>query len=625
MNHLNTICGHGDFKAVSAPLLEEITLSGDLSHPVWQKVAYFDDFSCQSGAGEFKDRVAVPAKDPTQIRVFRDRKHIYFGGICFQKKVTVRPRENKDHSGAFAGDGVEIMLGYQEPEPYLVMLRLSADGGRFTSGVDFDLFEAETKITNEGWRFEIKLPLAALHAWSWKINFNFFRENTAHDEYQAFSNIDFSSHEVQPMAELLLCSYDEAMLYRLGGLPENPVSRQTYQDAVRSTALTAYYMVIPPYLAFVRKDSIDICFETAGNAAGCVEYQKAGSDVWHSVTDTPCRFHRLTLTGLEPGREYIYRAGAKARVYGGFVFEKETSFIMPPADNASEIRCTFTSDVHSSTRNLDRLLRLPAAQQADILFDCGDLSCQCTTGRLAVFQSGFDCYVRHAGGKKLIAGVCGNHDHYGFYNRHFMDMYCGNGKNGYGAFRSGPVLFILLDNGVDVQFDDREVLENIAMRNRQRQWLLELQQTDLWKETIFHVAVTHMTAYNEKYGSRELIRMLDGVFDFSPEKRLHALIGGHLHFYYAQMPGEMEFLLDMQWSDNHTAEVAVTRPPQAFPYFVMCIPAVCGLNADGRKAALLSLHATAESLELKLFSIDGKVKHAFEIDPAGKCLKRMIE
>ena len=174
-------------------------------------------------------------------------------------------------------------------------------------------------------------------------------------------------------------------------------------------------------------------------------------------------------------------------------------------------------------------------------------------------------------------------------------------------------------------FGHLTVLENIAMRNRQRQWLLELQQTDLWKETIFHVAVTHMTAYNEKYGSRELIRMLDGVFDFSPEKRLHALIGGHLHFYYAQMPGEMEFLLDMQWSDNHTAEVAVTRPPQAFPYFVMCIPAVCGLNADVRKSALLSLHATAESLELKLFSIDGKVKHAFEIDPAGKCLKRMIE
>ena len=624
MNHLNTICGHGDFKAVSAPLLEEITLSGDLSHPVWQKAAYFDDFSCQSGAGEFKDRVAIPAKDPTQIRVFRDRKHIYFGGICFQKKVNIRPRENKDHSGAFAGDGVEIMLGYQEPEPYLVMLRLSADGGRFTSGVDFDLFEAETKITNEGWRFEIKLPLTALQAWSWKINFNFFRENTAHDEYQAFSNIDFSSHEVQPMAELLLCSYDDAMLYRTGTLPENPASRKTYQDAVRSTALPAYQMVIPPYLAFASSDGINVCFETAGTAAGCVEYKKSGSAAWQTVTDDPGRFHRLALTGLEPGMEYIYRAGAGTSVYGGFIFEKETSFIMPAADHASETRCIFTSDVHSHTRNLERLLELPAAREADIFLDGGDLSCQCTTGRLSVAGSGFASYVRHAAGKKIIAGVCGNHDHYGFYNRYFLDLHCGDGRNTFGAFRSGPVLFILLDNGVDIRFDALEVQKNMEMRNRQKQWLLELQHTKIWQETVFHVAVTHMTAYNEKYGSREFMSMLDGVFDSTPGKRLHALIGGHLHFYYAQMPGEKTFRMDMQWSGDHTAEVAITEPPAAFPYFVMCVPAVCGLNGDTEKAALLSLHATEEVLDLELFSISGEIKHAFRIEPSGKCLKKTI-
>ncbi len=609
MNLLNATFNHGVFKAISAPLLDTTpSLSGELDASAWKDATVFFDMECDG-------------KEPsnaTEFRIFRDRSHLYIGGICSQGRIVVPNRPSKDGWHAFAGDGIEIMLGGGEPQPTLAMLRLSADGGRFSSGILLEQWEAACNISDNQWRFEIRLPLKALQSWSYKIGFNIFREDASTGEYQQWIPCEFSAHEIESLGELLLCNYDEAILYRTGTLPASPSSRTDYERTVIETASPSCRLASPPWLTNPTKHSIDVCFVTRSVCHAEVEYKPLIAEVWQKSSSDISNVHRLTIEVCGCG-EYCYRILTKSSVYGKPEVSSTFKFKMITDDCDAKITACLLSDVHADASNLSRLLALPQASTADVIFDLGDISLQCTTGANSILESGLRLYSELADGGKPIVGLRGNHDHYGFYNHIHTKMLCGDGKCPYGAFRYGPVLFILLDNGVDIRQDAAEVAANQQLRDEQRQYLLKLKKTDDWKRTTFHVALTHMTAYNDKYGSQEFIRMLDGVFDDSPQNRLHALIGGHLHFYYSQMPHEDIFDIDMEWSSDHTPEVRIDRPPKSFPWLTLCIPAACGLDGDGDKASLLSLEADKSQLHLSLLSVLGEPKHTFNISPDGHC------
>ncbi len=608
MNSLNTTSTNGRFKAVAAPLLEGPSeLSGDLSFSSWQKAANISDFSCDG---------AIPSNH-TEMRIFRDRENLYIGGLCHQEKLVIQQRPSKDDWYAFAGDGVEIMLGYGEPSPILSMLRLSADGGRFSCGISMNRWQSAVRSFNWGWSFEIRVPFDAVHVWSYRIGFNAFREDASVSEYQQWIPTEFSSHEIESLGEILLCSYSDAILFRTGILPQNSATRSGYEQAVHTTAIPSCRLNSLPWLSNPTDDSIDVCFVTHGVAYGEIEYRRMNAMQWIRTSGETSIFHRITVPDLEPDTDYAYRILSKSSVYGKPELSNTFHFRTPPSNNDAIVKACFFSDAHGDVVNLTRLVALPQIQDSDIMFDLGDISLQCTSGLNSVMDSGLRLYLERANGTKIVTGVCGNHDHYGFYNRDHARMFCGDGRKSYGAFRYGPVLFILLDSGVDIKIDDAEVRANQKLRDEQRDFLMHLMKTSQWTETSFHIALIHMTAYNDKYGSTEIMRMLDGIFGDSPNNRLHALIGGHLHFYYSQMPGEGMFNIDCVWSSDSTPEVKIDRPPASFPWLTLCIPAACGLNGDREKASVLSLVADENSLRLDLLAVNGEIKHSFLLTPDG--------
>ena len=610
MNRLNTTSVHGIFKAVSAPLLDgESTLSGDLSASTWRNAESFTDFTCD---GE-------QAANHTEMRVFRDRSSLYIGGICRQERLVIRERPSKDGWYAFAGDGVELMLGFGEPLPTLAMLRLSADGGRFSSGIAMENWQAAVCTHSWGWSFEIRVPFTSMQAWSYRIGFNAFREDASTAEYQQWIPTEFSSHEIDSLGEILLCSYDDAILFRTGVLPQNTASRNDYEQTVRETAIPACRLDSLPWLSNPTSNGIDVCFVTYGAAHGEIEYRRLYSEKWLKVTDDVALFHRITISGLESNTVYEYRILTKNSVYAKPFQTAAFRFRTPPCDTDAIVKACFFSDAHADVATLSRLVALPQLQDTDIVFDLGDISLQCTSGVNSIMDSGLRLYLELAKGSKIVAGVCGNHDHYGFYNRDHAKMLCGDGVKTYGSFRYGPVLFILLDSGVDIRVDEEEVIANQRLRDEQRDYLTRIKKTPQWTGTAFHVALIHITAYNDKYGSSEIMRMFDGIFDDSAENRLHALIGGHLHFYYSQLPGEDRFNLDYEWSGDSTAEVKIDTPPSSFPWLTLCIPAACGLNGDHEKASALSLSANDRLLRLDLLAVDGRTMHSFQISPDGRC------
>ena len=551
------------------------------------------------------------------MRIFRDRSNLYIGGICRQKRLVVQERRSKDDWNAFAGDGVEIMLGYGEPSPNLSMLRLSADGGRFSSGISMNSWQSAVRSFDWGWSFEIRVPFDELHTWAYRIGFNAFREDASVSEYQQWIPTEFSSHEVESLGEILLCNYSDAIMFRTGTLPQNSATRSDYEQAVRTTAVLSCRLNSLPWLSNPTEDSIDVCFVTHGVAHGEIEYRRMDSSQWIRISGETSVFHRIPVSELDSDTDYAYRILTKSSVYGKPVQSEVFHFRMPPFNNDATVKTCFFSDVHGDVVNLARLVALPQIQDSDIMFDLGDISLQCTSGLNSVIDSGLRLYLERANGAKIVAGVCGNHDHYGFYNCDHARMLCGDGRKSYSAFRYGPVLFILLDSGVDIRIDDAEVRANQKLRDEQRDFLMRLKITPQWKETSFHIALIHMTAYNDKYGSTEIMRMLDGIFDDSTNNRLHALIGGHLHFYYSQMPGEDMFNIDCVWSGDSTPEVKIDRPPASFPWMTLCIPAACGLNGDREKASVLSLVADANSLRLDLLAVNGEIKHSFILTPDG--------
>ena len=613
MNITNINPGLFPIKAIAVPLVpSSIRLNGTLRGKAWQQAERFRDFTT------FPDR-----RNPvsaTEVRIFRDRENLYIGGSCFQAQ---RPEmKSGDGFPALSGDGIEIVLGTLEPEMDMMMFGVSAAGGRFGSCTDVDVWSVACAVTANGWTFEMKIPFTLFREFSYKLCFNIFRRDAAAAEFQAWNRISFSTFELEHGGELLLCDYASAAFFKTGRLPELPFERAQYEQLLAVTAVPAGKLLYTPYLTVSATGHMDVVFFTAGESGGAVEYRAAGTENWNRTNDAvagafeQARFHRLSLAGLEPGLTHEYRIVTWNALHGPEWRSEIFRFEMPAASR-QKISFGVLADCHGARGNVSGLLALPAMRAAELWCDLGDSVLQYATGKFTFMESAIATYAQAAGGGRPIVGVRGNHDQHGRRGSDFIQLLGTAGGRSYGSFRWGPVLFILLDNGADVCRDHCETEENRRLRNEERRWLFALRRSSEFREAEFRVALTHMTPYDDQYGSREFLRMTTGVFGDSEADRLHALIGGHLHFYYAQLPHRRSFELDREWSSDRTSSVKLTIPPVALPYFTICIPGGCGVENESAKSAALTVAMESGGLRFRLWNAGGTCIHCFLVRPDG--------
>ena len=160
-----------------------IKIDGDLSDSDWQNVPVaknFVMFDPDNGKPEINEL-------RTEVKVLYDDDAVYIGATLYdnQPDKILKEITERDNFGASDFFGVFINGFNDGQQEYSFFVNASsgqADCIRTSQGEDFSwdaIWHSHTKITNEGWQVEIKIPYAALRfskedKQTWGINF--FRE-----------------------------------------------------------------------------------------------------------------------------------------------------------------------------------------------------------------------------------------------------------------------------------------------------------------------------------------------------------------------------------------------------------------------------------------------------------------
>jgi predicted phosphodiesterase len=218
-------------------------------------------------------------------------------------------------------------------------------------------------------------------------------------------------------------------------------------------------------------------------------------------------FHRVDLTGLNPGETYRYIAGSVDAYSPIYSFKTEGT-------GNSDFSVLFVTDMHVNGKNSAETWKLvmdSAIQKcpgAAFVVNGGDVAHNnAETGIPFYFDYIQDTIASHA-----FVYSLGNNDEQNWYNKYFYTPGNGHGGTLY-SFDYGNVHFVNIDS-------------NVKLSNMQLIWL----DNDLgasgkkWK-----VAITHEADYGRRARNSDITKLFD-------KHNVDLVIAGHNHFYGRSKP-----------------------------------------------------------------------------------------
>ncbi len=158
--------------ATARRLTAEITLDGRLDEPIWNEIEPITDFT-QTEPDE-----GQPATERTEVRIFYDRKKLYFGFRCFDSEPSRIVARLDAHDARTFSDSVEILLDTFHDRRTGYFFSVNARGVQFDAivsettggGSGFGLYdgtwdglwESAATIDEFGWTAEIAIPFKIL-------------------------------------------------------------------------------------------------------------------------------------------------------------------------------------------------------------------------------------------------------------------------------------------------------------------------------------------------------------------------------------------------------------------------------------------------------------------------------
>lgn len=277
---------------------------------------------------------------------------------------------------------------------------------------------------------------------------------------------------------------------------------------------TNYGMTPRPYLSQVKENSIVVSWQTAVPTPSVVEYGENAAYGFTHKDDVKTRFHCITITGLEPSREYHYR------VLSG---EKTADYKFYTAVKSGE---PFTFAIYGDTQPNDenhlKILRLMMKAQPLFIINMGDLVREDAAYAWNDYFSEI-CEKTDLGETIPIYSSIGNRDGAKYGSKALYYKYLSLPSNNpdhteaYYSFNIGDAHFIALDSYLP--FDPG---------SPQYRWLVEDLRASAnyqWK-----IVFLHEPLYSTgKHGSNMRERMILGpLFE---ENGVRLVFAGHDHLY----------------------------------------------------------------------------------------------
>lgn len=261
------------------------------------------------------------------------------------------------------------------------------------------------------------------------------------------------------------------------------------------------------------------------------------------------RYHRITATGLEPGRVYRYRivgqnveddSSAYGTTYGVKKTIQANHFIVSTIDVGKETcRFSMVNDMHHNLAKFSALMKDVNRDNCDFVVLNGDITSTSTS---------LDTTIRHT--FEPIAVQCasmpvvysrGNHEGRGreFYRLPWM---CPTPTGEfYYLFRQGPVAAIVLDAGEDKP-DSSSEYSGTAVYDEYRQvqleWLKEIVKDPAFTSAPVKICIMHIPAindrnswYSQKWANKYFLPILN-------EAGIMAMFSGHHHKHFVREKGD---------------------------------------------------------------------------------------
>lgn len=344
-----------------------------------------------------------------------------------------------------------------------------------------------------------------------------------------------------------------------------------------------FAITVPPYLQNLTGTGVTILWETNAPGTGWVEI--APDDGRHFYnTEKEKHFdsrlgiksvgtlHKVTVTGLEPGRSYVYRvisqqAETDSRtskvMYGDYASTKvnkvkEPSFTTPSPDR-KEFRFAVINDIHGDSALVYDLFKNCDLDKIDFVVGNGDLVTSLNNETILPQK-----FLRHAasifGSSKPLVAARGNHETRGRCAQSFTDYFPSvNDGLPYYAFRYGDTFFIVADCGEDKPDSDIEYYgraEFDKFREAEAKWLESVIESEEYRSARYHIAFLHIPPVGERmwHGQSEINRLFLPVFN---RAGLDVMFCGHTHNYRYWKPDEYGNSFPVIVNDNET--IAITE------------------------------------------------------------------
>lgn len=313
-----------------------------------------------------------------------------------------------------------------------------------------------------------------------------------------------------------------------------------------------------PYLQAPTESSMTVMWITGANSTGLVEYG-SGEDLsfkafgsHDGLIDANKRIHQVTISGLEPGKTYSYRAASRDiiefkpyKVTFGETVKSSVGNFTTLDRGKKNYSFVVLNDVHENVANMkDRLVRA-GSQSYDLVFFNGDILSHLETEEQIIKNLIIPCSEVFAT-RIPLCYVRGNHEARGKFARYLKNYLGSADRKYYYSFGHGPVYFVVLDTGEDKE-DSHWAYSGLndfdRYRDQERQWLAREIESDAFKKAKFRVVLGHVPFLQSGARSHGT---LDCQTKFAPllqKGKVDLQIGAHTHRYtiHEPVPGERDY------------------------------------------------------------------------------------
>ena len=316
--------------------------------------------------------------------------------------------------------------------------------------------------------------------------------------------------------------------------------------------------------------------------------------------------HRFELKGLKPDTVYHYEV-----LPAGKLDQQDApsgSFKTLPASGTGHVM-TMISDTQFTPAErvnvIRKFIKNGVFKDTDMLVSLGDVTSMFNDFNAAYFKTFLDVF-RQAGVNAPFYPVRGNHEFRGRDTDRYAEWF----GRPYYAFRSGDVLYIVLDGGEDKPFREKATYtwrtDTNSYVNEQKAWLEELVKSDLFQTAKVRVVLAHAPPFLWFGGwfSHKFERIAGCFMGENPAYKLDLWLCGHVHspFRYDPVADECSGPAPRNKKEKSEGVPIWDTDRIKFPVYINDGP-----GGRGGECSVFHLVAEGEKLHLKCIASSGKV------------------